>query len=225
MTDDESNPYRVRLRSLIPTHNYELTIIAEDGSGFEILRDARRDIVETRLKHRLVQWDRMKVFSSTRANGGYDTDRGSCSMRITKAVDRPSVGSIAFQEGISEDDAAYIAESIRRINDGLSEGFYRGSVGVYALVNVGEPALPALLDLMLCEDELVRDRAAEAIEDITRAISDAYDDDGVERANAYRELQDRLGRLDLRAPKEEREEIVLRWREWLAARVSGAEEE
>jgi hypothetical protein len=223
--DDASNPYRARLQSLIPTHNYELTIIAEVDSGFEIVRDAEKDILATRFQQRIVQWDRMTVFSSTRADGGYDMDRGSCSMRITPAADRDPLGPITYLPGTSEEDAAYIAESVRRINDGLSEGFYRGSVAVYALVNVGEPALPALLDLMLQENELARDRASEAIAEITRNISDTCYDDEAERVRAYRELQDRLGRFDSRGSREDREETVRQWRDWLEARSDGMAEE
>ena len=66
------DPYRARLRSLIPTHNFRLKIVAEPDSGFETTGDGEGGTY---------------VMSNRRGDGGYHTLRGSCSMCI-RTVDR-----------------------------------------------------------------------------------------------------------------------------------------
>ena len=126
-----------------------------------MIRDAKRDEVDAR--DRIVRWDRREVFSVVRGDGGYDSDWGTCSMLITPAGDRGPLVPVTCLPGTSKELADQIARSIQRIDDNPI-GRAVETPAVYVLTTIGEPAIPALLDLMLSDDKMTRWRAECALE-------------------------------------------------------------
>ena len=228
---DESNPYRVRLRSLIPTHNYALTVIADEDSGFKMIRDAKRDESDAIFRGRTVWWDRLEVFSVVRGDGGYDSDWGTCSMLITPAGDRGPLVPVTCLPGTSRELADQIARSVRRIDDYPREDAW-DIPAVYVLINIGEPAIPAVLDLMLSDEESTRWRAETILWKITRSMCGLGDNQSwpaereaerIEKKAQWEALWERLGPLDHDGSQADRERAVRLWREWLSERASAGE--
>jgi hypothetical protein len=86
---------------------------------------------------------------------------------------------------------------------------------VHKLVEIGAPALPRMLDLMLRDgpyDSFTREHVEKILWDIILKKCGGYLQ-GNERANA---LWKSLGSLNSDAPLAERERAVKLWREWLA---------
>jgi hypothetical protein len=93
---------------------------------------------------------------------------------------------------------------------------------VHKLIELGDAAIPRMLDLMLLNERGDRNTRLHAKTVLFYIIAEKNgfesgrgwsDPDGMERSNA---LWKSLGDLDDEAPLEERERAVKLWREWLA---------
>lgn len=93
---------------------------------------------------------------------------------------------------------------------------------VHRLIEIGEPALNAVLELMAAEDELTRLRAQRVIEGVTMRMNGFDSAQGWssrQQSDEWRRLWSLLGSLDYKAPLESRVESVKRWKEWLSGRT------
>lgn len=95
------------------------------------------------------------------------------------------------------------------------------------LLEIGEPALPTLLPMMLDERDMVRRRAQYAIIQITARITGRYavknQAEDIAAAARFKELMAELGNLQWDAPKEARAAAVVKWKNWLASRPRATE--
>jgi hypothetical protein len=124
-----------------------------------------------------------------------------------------------FTQPAPEEQLEYLVQHITAHPDWMHAGY---SSETSKLINLGDPAIPRMLDLMLLDgkyDRFTREHAQTVLYHIMckkygfesgRGWSDPH---GQERADA---LWKSLGDLDADAPLEEREGAVKLWREWLA---------
>lgn len=94
---------------------------------------------------------------------------------------------------------------------------------VEALIEIGEPALAPVLELMLSPNRETRMRAQKVLEGVTLRLhgfrpGHGWDDRSHE--DDWRRFWKSLGGLDWDAPEAERAATVARWREWLRAKES-----
>jgi hypothetical protein len=91
---------------------------------------------------------------------------------------------------------------------------------VAALVNIGDDAIPAMLDLMIDGDARTRWHAWLALEDITSKMFGIVPGRAgpPEREEEWRAFWRKLGSLRFDASRDERIKAVRLWREWLEER-------
>lgn len=93
---------------------------------------------------------------------------------------------------------------------------------VHKLIDIGEPVIPRMLDLMLLDGQGDRWTRQHAQTVLSYIISKKHGFEsgrgwsGPEGADHARALWKSLGDLDYKAPLEERQRAVKLWREWLA---------
>jgi hypothetical protein len=96
---------------------------------------------------------------------------------------------------------------------------------VWKLIEIGEPAIPRMLDLMLLDGRYDQETRFHAKTVLWRIILNKsgfgsgqdWNNDDIKRVGA---LWESLGDLDYKAPLAERERAVKLWREWLAKNKS-----
>ncbi|HJZ59244.1 MAG TPA: hypothetical protein VKE74_30140 [Gemmataceae bacterium] len=96
------------------------------------------------------------------------------------------------------------------------------SPAVIELIEIGEPAIPAVLGLMTTEDELTRRRAEQVLRSVTMRMYGFIPGQGWAKPAdqwEWRKFWYELGNLDATAPLEKREASVELWRKWLAGRA------
>lgn len=95
------------------------------------------------------------------------------------------------------------------------------------LVQIGEPAMPTLLQLMLDDRDIVRRRADYAIIHIAARMTGRYDvknqAEDIAAAGRFNNLLQELGNLHWASPREARAASVEKWRKWLAERPKSTE--
>ena len=119
-----------------------------------------------------------------------------------------------------------IAELIKRIDDQPDKLHGDYTPAGAQLIDLGEPALAPVLDLMLAEDGATRMRAQRVLEGITMKTYGFVQGKGWMNAigeTRWRDFWLGLGNLDWEASKTARERSVSLWRHWLAERARDTE--
>jgi hypothetical protein len=106
---------------------------------------------------------------------------------------------------------------VRTIDDGADELHMDRTPAVRCLVEIGEPALAPLFDLLLAPRELTRLRALRAIEGITVALPEFQAPDQQAREASWRAWWQTIG-YAYNAEPAPRQDAVARLRAWVAAR-------
>jgi hypothetical protein len=122
----------------------------------------------------------------------------------------------------SQEPPESLEELVRTINDDPDPLHADHTPSVHKLIELGDPAIPPMLDLMLLDGQYDRLTRLHAERVLWGIVMKKYGfvrgrgwsaPDGADRANAFWKS---LGNLDWEAPREEREQAVKLWREWLA---------
>jgi hypothetical protein len=111
-----------------------------------------------------------------------------------------------------------ISSLLRRINDDPDKLHGDSTPAVERLIDLGEPALAPVLELMLASDSDTRLRAQRVLEGVTMASQGFRRGQGwleTEGEERWRRFWASLGNLDWRAPAERRAEAVARWHAYL----------
>jgi hypothetical protein len=112
---------------------------------------------------------------------------------------------------------AEIIELVRAIDDAPDKAHSDYTPAVHRLIEIGEPALPAVLPLLLGDDEVTRLRAQRVLEGVTMALCGFRPGHGWHDGKGedeWRALWRRLGDLDWQASPARREAAVHKWRRW-----------
>jgi hypothetical protein len=140
--------------------------------------------------------------------GGSSHDRASARPNALKAVEQAPAPRDVLEE------------LVRTINHKHDKLHPEWTPSVVKLIEIGDPAIPRMLDLMLSDDGETRLRAQQVLERVTtRKLGFVPGKGWLESGGAdkWRTLWKSLGNLDWEASREERERSVKLWREWLAA--------
>ncbi|HJZ54028.1 MAG TPA: hypothetical protein VKE74_03690 [Gemmataceae bacterium] len=127
-----------------------------------------------------------------------------------------------------------VDELIATINDNPDGRHFDVTPSVEALIELGHPVLPRVLDLMLSpgtasrqqqvmtlsDDDATRMRAQRVLEGITAKDFGCKQPGGWARADyeRWRAFWKSLGDLQWDAPQEDRRKCVRKWKDWLASR-------
>lgn len=112
----------------------------------------------------------------------------------------------------------------RNINEGPDKLHGDYTPAVHGLIEIGEPALPAALDLMLSDDRDTRQRAQRVVEGVTMRAHGFRAGRGWDTGRGedeWRRFWQSLGDLDYDSPPEARARAVDQWRRWLAQSSDG----
>lgn len=116
-----------------------------------------------------------------------------------------------------------IASLITKINEEPDKLHRDRTPAVRALIEIGEPALGPVLELMLAPQRETRLRAQRVLEGVTLRLHGFRPGHGWEDRSHeadWRRFWKSLGDLDWDAPEAERAAAVARWREWVQTRES-----
>lgn len=111
---------------------------------------------------------------------------------------------------------------VRSLNADPDKAHSDYTPAVHKLIEIGEPALNAVLDLLLVEDEVTRLRAQRVIEGVTMQTYGFRFGLGWsnEQGSAeWQRLWEAMGNLDYKAPTESRIQSVQLWKQWLKKRA------
>jgi hypothetical protein len=113
-----------------------------------------------------------------------------------------------------------VDELIATLDDDCDPVHAHYSPSINALIDLGHPAIPRVLDLMLSPDELTRIRAQYILEQITGR--DFGCRNGIwwshEDYSRWEAFWKSLGNLQWYAPEDDRRRSIQMWRDWLANR-------
>ena len=110
---------------------------------------------------------------------------------------------------------------VRTINNDPSERHYFSTPSGEKLIDLGDVAIPRMLDLMLSDDEDTRYHAQHVLGAIAMRQHGFVVTKGwrnMEEHDQFHAFWKAHGSLDYKAPLEERERAVNLWRKWLASR-------
>jgi hypothetical protein len=110
-------------------------------------------------------------------------------------------------------------ELVRTINDNADPLHFSNTPSVRKLIEIGEPAIPRMLDLMLSEDEGTRLHALNVLSGVMSAKHGRgkYGWPDTDSEQQFAAFWKSLGDLQYDAPRKKRERAVKLWRAWLAA--------
>lgn len=114
-----------------------------------------------------------------------------------------------------------VRELCDRINEDPDLLHFDYTPAVHELIDIGAPAIPPALDLMLSEDSDTRLRAERFLEGVTLKEHGFVFGQGWKKPSSegdWRQFWKRLGSIDYKASREERVASISLWRAWLAER-------
>jgi hypothetical protein len=116
-----------------------------------------------------------------------------------------------------------IERLVRQINASPDKLHGDYTPAVLKLIEIGEPALPAVLPLMVSEERETRLRAQRVLEGVTMAMFGFRIGHGWTRPGgeeAWRRLWDDLGGVSAEDSPERRAQAVDRWTRWLRGKTA-----
>ena len=129
--------------------------------------------------------------------------------------------SLRNDGALSDSVAEKIEFLIAHLHDDPDPQHAEYSTAVYDLIEIGEPAIPRMLDLMESSDFLTRLRAETVIRSFSEEFIAGPNGDMQwtnEMGNRWLALWEKLGALDAQASAETRRESVAKWRNFLSER-------